>query len=321
MGGVPESVGAVIDSDQFETRKAYTIGVALVFGAAMLWSLNGSLIKILMECEDPPSGLAIAFYRSLFAGLFFVPFGCRKLHTLKRPAGRKGPWLRTSALACVVFYAMMTVSFVVANMKTEAANAIILQYTSTFWIFILSPLLLHERPRRKDIWILLVAVGGIAVIFAGEAGTDLIGLLIALVSGVTYALLTMMIRRLRDCDSAAVTVVNNLGSALLIVPFALLFGGLGVTPKVAAILLFMGVVQFGLPYYLYARGLVRIPAYHAALITMAEPILVPVWAYLAVGEEVPLMTFVGGGIILFALVCFILSGPARRRTEQRDEGG
>ena len=80
----------MIDSDQLERRKAYMVGVALVFGAALLWSLNGSLIKILMDCEDPPSGLAIAFYRSLFAGLFFVPLGFRKLHTLKRQAGRKG---------------------------------------------------------------------------------------------------------------------------------------------------------------------------------------------------------------------------------------
>ena len=141
----------------------------------------------------------------------------------------------------------------------------------------------------------------------------------------SYGLLTMMIRRLRDSDSAAVTVFNNLGSAVLILPFILLMGalmgdltdGLRVSPRAGLLLVIMGVVQFGIPYYLFSLGLVRVPAYQAALITLAEPIFVPVWTYLAVGETVPASTVLGGAVIFVALLVFLL---AARRNRPSDRG-
>ena len=76
----------------------------------------------------------------------------------------------------------------------------------------------------------------------------------------------------------------------------------------------MGVVQFGIPYYLFTLGLARVPAYQASLITLLEPILVPIWTYVAVGETVPATTAVGGGVILLALVIFVLMA---RHTAER----
>ena len=77
-------------------------------------------------------------------------------------------------------------------------------------------------------------------------------------------------------------------------------------------LVVMGIVQFGVPYYLYSLGLMRVPAYQAALIITIEPVLNPAWTYLAVGEKVPVWTAVGGSIILLALVIFVWR--ARRGT-------
>jgi drug/metabolite transporter (DMT)-like permease len=108
--------------------------------------------------------------------------------------------------------------------------------------------------------------------------------------------------------------MNNLGSALLILPIALIIGGMAVPAKAWLFLVILGVAQFGLPYYLFSRGLKRVPAYQAALITLVEPILVPVWTYLALGEKVPRETLIGGGIILLALIVFVWT-VSRRRAE------
>ncbi|UCE59870.1 MAG: DMT family transporter [Phycisphaerales bacterium] len=288
--------------------RSYYAGVALLLAAAAMWSLNGALIKLVYEGGQGPRGVVIAFYRSLFAGLCVLPFAVGRLHTLRGSCGGglRIP-LRPAALWCVIFFAVMTVCFVVANTKTEAANAIVLQYTSTFWIFGLSPLVLNERARRKEVGLLALAILGVLVIFLGNATTDLFGLLNALCAGLFFGLLTLMIRRMRDSDPAAVTVLNNLGSAVLILPFAVVMGGLFVSGKALVLLIIMGVVQFGIPYYLYSLGLARVRAYQASLITMLEPVLVPVWTYLAVGEIVPFETLIGGGIILVALVLFIQS--------------
>lgn len=292
-------------------------GILLLVAAGVFWSLNGALIKLINDEGRGPGGVTIALYRSLIAGLFLVPLAWGRFHTLRASAGpaddqaqshgqpgRRWP-IQPAALACVVCFALMTVSFVVANTRTEAANAIILQYTSTFWIFSLSPWLLREKPELREYGLLALAMVGIAVIFAGNAATSLSGLIIALASGLFFGLLTLIIRQLRHSDSAAVTVLNNLGSAALLLPVALLVGGLALTPREWILVVILGVVQFGLPYYLFALGLARVAAYKAALLTMIEPVLVPVWTYLAVGETVPATTIAGAALILVALIAFV----------------
>ncbi len=310
-------------------ERSYAWGVVFLLLASLLWSLNGALIKLIYNYGQGADPVAIAFYRSLFAGLFLLPFAKGKWRTLgaSKDVGaihrhmthgscvcRSRRGIRPMAVWCVVFFTLMTASFVIANTKTRAANAIILQYTSTFWIFTLSPWFLRERARAGDLWILGLAMVGIAIIFAGNALTDLVGLTIALASGLLFGMLTMMIRRLRDSDSAALTVLNNLGSAVLLLPVVWGMGSLLVSSQAILLLIFMGIVQFGVPYYLYTLGLARVPAYQASLITMLEPVLVPVWTYMAVKERVPSTTFFGGAVILTALVLFVL---AAHRTRNR----
>ena len=303
----------VVRIEMASSARAYHWGIAFLLLASLLWSLNGALIKLINDSGRGPHGVTIAFYRSLFAGLFLLPLARGKWRTLgRRNEGGSLRGIRPTAVWCVVFFTLMTASFVIANTMTVAANAIILQYTSTFWIFALSPWLLRERARSGDVWVLALAMGGIAVIFAGNASTDLVGLAIALASGLFFGLLTMMIRRLRDSDSAAVTVLNNLGSAVLLLPFAWGIGTLMLPTRAFLLLVIMGIVQFGTPYYLYTLGLARVPAYQASLITMLEPVLVPMWTYLAVGERVRATTFIGGAAILAALLLFIRAAQRAR---------
>ncbi len=310
-------------------RRSHRIGMIQLFAAALFWSLSGALIKLVHQQGAGPDGITIAFYRSLFAGLALLPLAVGRLHTLRRtnpstprsaaaspPSTfdiRHSPFsFRPAAWTCVFFFTLMTACFVVANTRTQAANAILLQYTSTFWVFLLSPALVGEKPHLQDVGILLLALIGIGTIFAGNAAGDLVALLMALAAGLFFGLLTLMIRLMRDSNSAAVAVWNNLGSALLLFPVVLWLGHVAVSARSLVLLVVLGVVQFGLPYYLYTLGLARVPAHQAAIITMAEPLLVPVWAYLAVREEVPTTTAIGGALILLALLLFV--GAARKTT-------
>lgn len=310
--------------------RSYLSGVLLLLLAAVLWSLNGAFIKVINQDGQGPDGLAIAFYRSIFGGLFLLPFALlrtRTGHRLERagrvlhagptepgapatasPAPRSGqlhpavPFVSVWPLiACVLSFTLMTSCFVIANTLTQAANAIILQYTSTLWVFLLSPLLLGESARRRDFWILLLAILGIGIIFGGNANTSLSGLLIALAAGLFYGLLTLFLRKLRHIDAVKLTVINNLGAAALLLPFTILFGDIALAARTLGLLLMMGVIQFSLPYLLFSLGLNRVPAHQAALYTMIEPLLVPVWTYLAVGEVPLRATFYGGTLILAAL--------------------
>ncbi|MHC5109942.1 MAG: DMT family transporter [Planctomycetota bacterium] len=308
-------------------RRDYARGVILLILAALFWSLNGVLIKAVHEDGQGPPGIVIAFYRSLFAGLLILPLAKGKMNTLCAPskvtttATPRRRWMpRPAALACMIFYTLMTACFVVANTMTAASNAIILQYTSTFWIFGLSPFILKEYPRRRDLWILAAAVTGIAIIFLGNAQTDQTGLINALSAGLFFGLLTMMIRLMRNADAAAITVSNNLGSAVLLLPIVLIQADLLVSGKALLLLIIMGGIQFGLPYYLYSLGLERVPAYQACLLTLLEPVLVPLWTYLALGEMIPPATVAGGLLILATLVTYAWMSRRSQVAGQGDRG-
>jgi drug/metabolite transporter (DMT)-like permease len=69
------------------------------------------------------------------------------------------------------------------------------------------------------------------------------------------------------------------------------------------VLFFFGALQMALPYWLVARGLRSVSPQEAGTITLLEPLLTPVWAYLVSPDtEMPTgYTFVGGALILGAL--------------------
>lgn len=309
---MPELDPILSTADAANDARRRRIGIILLILAGFFWSLNGVLIKLVHDNGRGPDGVAIAFYRSLFAGLFLLPIGWRGFGSLRTDAasshGRRARFpLRPAAWSCVVYFTLMTVCFVVANTRTEALNAIILQYTSTFWVFGLSPWVLKEKAAVRDLWILGLAVGGVAIIFAGEATGDLFGLTTALAAGFFFALLTMMIRRMKDANSAAVTTLNNLGSAALILPAVAYLGGLTISTRSLLLLILLGIVQFGLPYYLYTLGLARVQAYRAALITMIEPVMVPIWTFTVIGEIPDTWNLAGAGVIFSALLIFLIS--------------
>ena len=71
----------------------------------------------------------------------------------------------------------------------------------------------------------------------------------------------------------------------------------------AGVLIVFGVVQMGLPYALMARGLRHVSTQEAAALTLLEPILNPVWAYLIAPdrEKLTVWLFLGGACVLGAL--------------------
>lgn len=271
-----------------------------IVAAAVLWSLSGAFKSVLthptpLGLHDPPIYPAqIAFYRVLFAGLVLVPT-LRRVDISFRPA----------MVGMVLTFAAMNALFIRALTLGTAANAIFLQYTAPLWVYLAGIWWLGERPDRRSTVAVAAGMLGVAVILsAGWSGErlDVIGLAIG--SGVAYAGVLLWLRVLRGESPRWLTVLNHLGSAVVLFPFAARYG-LPTTGQLAWLFLF-GAVQMGLPYWLMARGLRSVSPSEAGTLSLLEPILNPLWAYLvSPEEEMPgVWTWVGGA--------FILSGIAYR---------
>jgi DME family drug/metabolite transporter len=258
-----------------------------VLAAAMLWSLSGVITKRL----DLDAG-SIAFYRSLFAGLailFFVRPGQRVFRPVLIPF-------------CVVFATMIGV-YIAAVQATTAANAIFLQCTATFWVVPLGLVFLGDRPdRRALLGIGLAMVGIVAIVGFGYDGRpgEGRGIALALTSGVCYAIVAIIMRSLRDLDPLWISAVGNLGGALVLGAWFVATGKPIAVPTVAQglTLAAFGILQMAIPYALFARGLRYIDAAEAGLIGLLEPVLNPIWVALFHGERPTFATLLGGAFLL-----------------------
>lgn len=259
-------------------------GRGLILLAGLLWSLGGLFIKSL----DLPA-LTISFYRSLFAALFFLLF-VRKVYW-----SPDGPVLVSAAS-----YTAAITSFVWANKLTTAANAIVLQYTAPIFVFLFVRFLFRETITRLNLMTLLVGMAGVSVIFAGSADEpDLPGVIVAIASGLLFAVYMTNLRFVRAVDPIVLTFVNNLACSAVLFPFIL--SQPRPSPEQLLALAAMGVFQLGIPYFLFSKGLEKISLQEASLIVLIEPVLNPIWVAWVVGEIPSGFTLLGGGIILVSL--------------------
>lgn len=276
-------------------------GRLLVAAAALMWSLGGVVTKGLA----PLDGVTIAFYRSLFAGLALLPFV---------PRGR---WrFRPAMVPVMVIFGIMVGFYLSSVTLTTAANAILLQYSATFWTVPLGYLFLRERPDRRSLAAIAVATVGIAAIVAyGRNGMrgEGFGIALGLASGIGYASVIVAFRAFRGVDPGWLSAANNLGGAATLGVYALAaFGGLA-RPSAGQwpVLIGFGIIQMAIPYLLFAKGLQHVRAAEAGLITLLEPVLSPLWVFLAHGERPARFTAIGGAVLLLGVaIRYLPTGPA-----------
>jgi drug/metabolite transporter (DMT)-like permease len=254
----------------------------LLLTAAVLWSTAGAAIK-----SSGLDALQIAGGRSLVAGLFLF---------LAVAEARALP--DRKALLVAVAYAATVVLFVMATKLTTAANAIFIQDTAPLWVLLLSPALLGERPTRGELLAVPIFGLGLSLFFLDEltAGQTK-GNLVALASGIAFALGIMGLRILRERGPTAL-VWGNLIAAAVTLPFW--SRGPAATATDVGLLLYLGIFQLGISYLCFSRGITGTPAIEASLLVLVEPVLNPIWTFAIAGERMGPWAVAGAALVLAA---------------------
>jgi drug/metabolite transporter (DMT)-like permease len=266
----------------------------LVLAAALLFSTGGAVIK---ACGL--SSWQVASFRSGIAAVAIL---------LMLPAARRAWTLRTVVVG--VAYAATMICYVLANKLTTAANSIFLQSTAPLYILLLSPWLLGERIRKRDVGYMAVLAAGLAMFFTGgqdpaaTAPDPLRGNVFGAVAGVCWGLTIMGLRWLaRDIGtgkeaSAAAVACGNLIACLAVLPRALPVTSAGTSDWLLVV--FLGVFQIAVAYVFLTRGMRRVSAFEVSLLLLLEPVLNPIWAWLVHGERPGGWALAGGVLIILA---------------------
>jgi drug/metabolite transporter (DMT)-like permease len=272
----------------------------MVLAAALLFSTGGAAVKM-----TSLTGWQVASFRSGIAAVALLIF---------LPSARQR-WSRRSILVSCA-YAGTMVSFVLANKLTTAANATFLQSTAPLYILILSPLLLGERIRRRQLLFMAALAAGMSMIVTGGQSESLTapdpvrGNLIGVVTGVCWAFTIIGLRWLgRDrpgeesgAGAAAAVVSGNLIACLVTIPVALPI--LNASPADWAAVSFLGIFQIALAYVFLVHGVRRVGALEVSLLVLLEPVLSPVWAWMIHGEQPSPLALLGGAIIVVATAVY-----------------
>jgi len=276
-------------------------GIALTAAGALGFSTIIIFTRLIQGIPAP----SIAFFRALSSFLFF---------SILRFRSSKNPQIRHDRCAIPRLIGLGTavgatgMFYVYAVQHTTAANAVLLNNTAVIYVSLLAPYLLKEAHSRYT-WISLsLAMIGIVCI-ANPAELELHsrafwGVAAAALSGITYTMVMLLSRLLRDQVSGIVQIWWSTGiAALLALPWAFLVSW-EVLVQNLPLLVALGVLAQGIPYLLYFLGLQRVDAQIVSIVALLEPvggILIGIVLY----HEIPGAVGLAGIVMIFASIALV----------------
>jgi len=275
-----------------ETQPTGFPPVLYVLIAVLLWSTGGLFIK--MTTLD---AFSVNAGRSFFAALTVAAF------TYKKGLKLNGFTLLTSFL-----YAGTLSLFVYANKATTAANAIFLQYTAPLYVLVLSPFLLKEKFRFRDLLTIVFCLAGMSLFFLETSGEEsklaanvFAGNIAALLSGLFFGLFLLLLRHPRSLENKNPSLSVFYGNLMIVVFMIPLLIQNPPQPNSTDLfaILFLGFFQIGISYLLFTYGVsAGVRSLDASIIGFVEPLLNPVWVFLILGEKPSKWAIIGGAIIV-----------------------
>lgn len=264
------------------------LSMSYVAVAAILWSTAGLFIKWV---DWHP--IAIAGIRSLIAGVVILSYWLISEKRLP-PLPTKRKWLGA------INYVILVMLFIGSNKLTTAANAILLQFTAPIWVMIFAAVFLKEPIKKSDFLTVAIVLSGMGLFFVGNLGAGgMLGNFLAILSGVAMAIMVVSLKGVKTGSPLEIVFWGNVLTAIIAIPF---YTQISFDQSSIIGISLLGVVQLGISYIFYAKGIPKISALEGILIPVLEPLLNPVWVFIFAGERPTIYALLGGVIVVSAVL-------------------
>ena len=272
-----------------ENRKL-NIGPILVFLSGVCFSLGGLVLKYI-----PWSPLAINAARNAVAFIFVFLY--------LKIIGHKIVFNRTVLIGALAISVTQGL-YCIANKLTTAGNAIILQFTVPIWVMVISALVFRKKPTKLDVSAAVIVMVGVLFFFIdGIQAGNMLGNMLALISGVTYSGVFLM-NATPESDSYSSTFFGMILNMLIGLPWLIKTDFAATQSITWVVVLLMGIVQVACAFILLSTGLKTTSPIAASLISGVEPVLNPVWVAIFYGEVLTPLSLVGAVMVLLAVTVY-----------------
>ncbi len=281
-----------------------TLGVILMVGASICWSLSG----IIVRNTSVSNNWEVVFWRSCFSFLFLVIWlgvthGRASFAELRR--------IGWSGIASGVMFATMITFFLLALTLTTVANTQAIVCLAPFMAALAAWIFLRERLSART-WIAMTgALVGMMLMFIESLGSGrMIGNLVALFVPIAYGSNVVILRKSHaQADMVMAVLIGSFISAFVTLPLAWPFQASGHDLTLLAL---MGVVQLAIGCILFVRATPHLTAAEISLIGLLESILAPLWVWIGVGERPSNLALIGGAIVVASLMLNEILGARRK---------
>ncbi|HEY3144991.1 MAG TPA: DMT family transporter [Dongiaceae bacterium] len=269
-------------------------GVAMVAGAATVWSTGGLIVR-----HVEADAWTIVFWRGAFAAftllLYMAVRDGRNIVALFRNLGLGG-------LGVAICFGTASSSFVVALQHTSVATILFLQSASPLVAGVLAWLWLGERMTWIKALAMLLALVGVAITVSDqEANGDTLGVVLSIVIMIAFAFATVLVRRFSHIRMTPATCL----SSFWLVAIGGTLGSPASVDGIELVLLFLfGACQLGIGFILFTTGARLIPAGEAILLSLLESILAPIWVWVwpTLHEYPGDRALIGGALVIAAVI-------------------
>jgi drug/metabolite transporter (DMT)-like permease len=156
---------------------------------------------------------------------------------------------------------------------------------------------------------MLLAVFGVALMVAsGMEEGGLLGIGIALLAPISFAIMIVAIRKRTDRDMTPMLPLAGLISMAVGFAFS---DTLVISTSDLAYALFLGVAQIGISFILITLGSRLVPSAQVPLLALSETVLAPIWVWMAFNEQPAKFALLGGLVVLVAVVAEAIAGIRR----------
>lgn len=283
----------------------YGTGILLVLGATLGWSLAGVFVRLLPGLDGWQINCWRGFWMAVFVLVYLVAVYGR--HTLDKFREVPLPAL----IAVAGFFTAGSTLYVTSLTLADTATVSVIGALSPIFAGMLSPWITHERPTLASWIAAFLALAGVGVIaWDGFTAGNIVGIMVSVLVPLSFAGQTVALRRYRAFDMVPAICVGGFVTFLLAGLLGHVFGGhpgggFEVSFDQLLLLALMGPLQLSIPLILYARGAKSVPAVTLSLVALLDVVLNPLWSWIGVGEVPPDSAFIGGAVIIGAVLISI----------------
>jgi drug/metabolite transporter, DME family len=286
--------------------QTYARGVTFVLAATLGWSLSGLFVRLMPDLSGWELNCWRGFWTAVSILCYLVlTYGPNTLNVFRRVP-------LTALFLSAGFFAFGSTAYVTSLTLASTAVVSVIGALSPLFTGLLSPWVTGEKPGWAAWAAAIMALVGMAVIARDglEAGNWL-GIAVSLLVPFCFAMQTLTLRRYRAFDMTPAICVGGAMAFLGAGVAGYVFqagGGFDVPLKYVGVLALMALLQLAIPLIFYTKGARSVPAITLSLIAMLDTVLNPLWPWLVVHEVPERAAFIGGGIIIMAVLLSVL-GP------------